>query len=270
MIIALIALFIIGLTVIATVTVATMIDDIRSIRQQQAMKKHPHSRKWRERPTITVISTHQWSAFPLQKKSYRKLVMNKSTTVPQNSLILNPNGSNAIEASSLMDGVQRFNNDQRLATIAITPKLSTPTNIWQLLEVYRIVAQLPFDTLRTLCDVSAKVGVSLSRSDTPSKHSFAYSASSFVMRLANLIVFIYACYAAAIHTQPELLLIYLTAFNFWLLWAFGRYRYFSFTKKCLYVLLSPVSYVYFVYLLIAAPIRPVHSQHFAQNAIIKI
>lgn len=267
MIVALSIMMFIGAVVFISTLTAITISDLRTIKQQKALKRHPYARCWRSRPFITVIST----THPIPAIPYKNTRQNKKTRKsPAPELVLSLQESSSPDRTRLITAVQQFNFDENIMAISFMPRLNLPRSTSELLGLYGIIAKLPFDSLRTACGVNPVQSSYLYRPHKDSLRITTYNYLTFTIKITNALLLIYASYAAAIWSQSELLLIYLLALSLWLIWALGRYPYFSLRKKIAFAVLAPMSFLYFVYQALAAPLRVSDERPHAQNAMIKI
>lgn len=258
----------IGATVLIAVLLALTVSDVLLIRLQRRIKQHPHARRWRERPTIYVVDPTASVATmtDLRSTGYRK--MKVVTLAPSAGLRLHIHSGLQLAPGSLTTALRLLAQSPWRSSVSLVPNMADPTTLIQLLRQYALIAQLPFHILRSLFGTLPINGVVLRRS--PGRYARAYELVAWAIKVLSLVLFIYACVTASFYDQPQLALLFTATLWAWLLWTVGRYPYFSWRKKTLYTMLLPVSFVYFIYLLIAAPFAPLRQRGFLQNGMIVI
>jgi hypothetical protein len=267
MMIALVILFALGSIVTLFIIVGMTLYDIAEIRAKRLINKHPYSRKLRGRPIVHVVVNDVASDELLQsirKNRYKKLAVTAGDSLPTDASVLTIDGSTALEPNSVIDAVHQMAVSGSQKTITITPIITLKYSVTSVFHTYHQLSRLPF--------ASAKAGFGIASHSSLHRgihRNQLYHIGAQLCKVINLILFMYACYSAANLNQPELLLIYLWAMSFWLAWSIIRYPYFSFIRKVGLLALSPVSFIYFVYLTIAAPFGPVSLHVNRRNAIIK-
>jgi hypothetical protein len=256
-------LFIIGLIVLIATVIGLAVNDIQIAKMQRSLHKHPSARRWRRRPTILL-----GTPTPLKdlKKSYRKIAI-ADKSMESDYLILELSDSTVLDQAALINAVQRFNYDASLSKVALLPVVQKPQTARQLLHTYKVIACTPFRILRAILNIDTDN--TLSRSESPSRYSFIYQMSSDVLKFLNCTLLIYALFAAAVLTQPELLLTYILALGSWLTWTISRYPHLSLSQKTSLIMLSPASFVLFTFDALTAPLRISRRQVQTQNAIMK-
>lgn len=260
--------FILSATTLLFVIVGMALDDIHDIKTKRAFKKHPYARKWRKRPQVDIVASDDVFDELLRSvhgSSYKKLRIVNETS-QSSDLQLVATGNVQLARNTVHEAVQRLNANPKLQTVSFTPVVEMPGTTMKLFRTYALLAHLPFVSARSGLNVPSQFSLS-KRNYEPSR---LFMIVTTVLKWGNVLLFVYGCYAAALLNQPELVLLYTCSLAFWLTWSILRYPYFSFAKKIALLILSPASFIYFVFLAIAAPFRPLTQQASSQNAIIKI
>lgn len=263
----LISLMTLGIIVTVYIVIGLTRSDLAEIRTKRLIKKHPNARKLRARPVVHVVINGHATEECLQsirKNRYKKLVMTTEDSLPANSFVLSVDGSTRLEPNSILDAVQQITSDPRRKVVSIAPLITFTHSTLYLFRTYALLVRLPFNAASSGFNVGSRGSLTRGKN----QHQ-VFNTVKQLFKLANLMVFIYASYAAANLNQPELILIYISAFSFWLIWSIMRYPYLSLLHKVWFLLLAPVSYVYFIYLTISAPFASSDLQPTRQNAIIK-
>lgn len=249
-------LFVIGLATALFVAIGMLCNDVAEIRAQRTIKKHPNARRLRERPTIHIVINGTVSdecLASIRRNRYRKLIVSQADTVPIGALVLVIDGNTVLEPNSIREAVRKLLVQQE-ASANVTPGIARIGNTFQLFRAYATLAGIPF--------TMAKSGLGIVRTKT-------FALPLTVFKFMNLLLFVYACYAAAELRQPELVLVYLAALGFWLAWAILRYPYLRPVEKLGLFMLMPVSFVYFIYRTVAAPFESDGRQADRRNVIIR-
>ncbi len=240
------------LLVIATIAFITsitgvMLHDFHAIKVERAYRHHPHARKWRQRPAVTVVGTDDTSAL---RRTYRKLRLSSTPAVDGLTLHL-PHGA-TLPPRGLPQAMHFFALYPK-KSLALLPVITTPTATRQLfLSTYLLLAA-PFALMRS--------GLALPpHRDFPAVthttvHGNGFAAASWAVSIAALYAWSYGTYVALFLQQAELLLGLLVAFAAWSLWAIGRYPFLGFRQKMFFVALLPAALPYFVWRLATAPLR---------------
>lgn len=261
-------LFGLGTIVVLFIIIGMALDDIQDVKTKRAFKEHPHARKWRNRPQVDIVVNDTVSdelLGSIRRSSYKKLCIADATSDNSN-LRLTMTGNVRLARSTVQESVRRLNTNPTTQAVGFTPVVKMPSTTMELFRTYALLAHLPFISARSGFNIPSQFSLSKPGSEAPR----AFAVSIAVLKWSNVALFIYGCYAAALLSQPELVLLYMCSLAFWLTWSILRYPYFSFAKKVALLILSPAAFVYFILLAIASPFGPLTKQASRQNAIIKV
>ena len=114
------------LVVIATIAFITsitgvMMHDFYIIRVERAYRRHPHARKWRQRPVVTVVGADDTSAL---RRTYRKLRL--SPAAAADGLTLHLPHAAMLPPRSLPQATHFFALYPK-KSLALLPVITTPT-----------------------------------------------------------------------------------------------------------------------------------------------
>lgn len=228
------------------ITIGVALHDLRMIRVERMYRQHPHARKWRARPTVTVISAHTVSSL---HQSYRKLqiaaVASDSPTlrVPQHTRLPHDSVRHAVRFLAIYP--TRF--------VPLFPTIATPSTTRELFWSTYLLLAAPFAAMRAGLGVQPHPDFPVLQPQA--SYSYGFACTAWIARCVNLVCFSYALFLATFLEQPALLLGYSVAFSAWALWAIGRYPFIRFTQKILFAMLLPAALIYFLWRLIVAPLR---------------
>lgn len=257
------------------VVIGITMNDIRTVRLQHALRQHPYARKWRQRPTVSVVHPETLtdsSKAAVKHSSYRKI--NMDDTNLSSELLLRIPRSAVIEQTAIMNAVQRFNDRPSKQTVELLPLLDTfPKTTITLFTSHHAMLSAPFAAMRAGYDISPVLST-FPRLDRHQAIGFSattivYDISRRLLHGVHLTFLTYIAYLALAASQPALLVMYISSFLLWAIWSIGSYPHLSFMQKIGYFALLPVSGIYFVYRLATAPFRfmPRHAR--PRNAMIE-
>lgn len=261
----LILLIIIGcigmMTLLATVIGITL-SDIRSLRLNSDFRRHPHARRFRQRPLVSVVIDGEPtddSLKSIRRSNYRKHEIITNEKVINGQLLLTITPDTILERTAISRAVRQFNNDSSMHMIEIMPVLQSPQTVRQFFHFYHKIASAPFITAR------AGLAVTLPRSSWPvlanlemtavTRRTRIYLIMRWLAGIANLYTLVYVGYIAVVLYQPEFFLMYLGTFGAWMLWAMSRYQQLRFRDKLFYLVLAPASLIYFALRSLFTPLR---------------
>lgn len=236
--------------------------DIQKLRLARDIQRHPGARRWRVRPAINIsqddLSPKQLAS--LRKNRYRKLHVNKSVTQPVNALQLSLPTNTLLADNAILSSVHLLASDEQRKAVVMAPALSAATTISQLFTNYYYIAAYPFIAsqfgLRVV--TAQKQWPTMTRSTLMiNRRSILYIIGRWVLQSFNLVTFIYASYLAFILGQSDLILLYAAGFYLWMVWAAILYPSISLAGRIAYIMLLPVSFVYFAHRAIVAPFQGV-------------
>lgn len=236
--------------------------DVREIRQDNEYRQHPYARKWRKRPLVSiVIDGHPTQACLQSIRSwhYRNVQIVSSGSPVDGDLILSMSPDTTIDKPTFLRAVRILNADASISKVELTPIIKYEETVRGLLSSYRLVATAPFTAARM------GLGVSLPQSSLPvlarvqtaplSIRSKLYLLLRWVVQIANISAVVFAIYLALAIHQPDILLLYMATFSFWLLWSIARYKQMTLGQKIGLLGLAPVSLGSFLYYCVSAPLR---------------
>lgn len=241
-----IALILLGGIILLFVLIGMARYDMANFRLKKIIVKTPYAKSLRARPTVYITTPGL-----VNKSHYKKLLTLPEKSPTPNVLLLHTNESLVLKPRVFIQAVQGLTTGIFKA-VALTPILTIRPTIPSLFHTYATLAQLPIDVARAGLGISPRIGLH----KHGNKVTHHYERLALVAKIVNLIIFIYACYAASKLHQPELILMYIFALSFWLIWSILRYPYFSVAKKVQLLALAPITFVYFIYLVIIGPFRP--------------
>lgn len=251
---------IVGAIVLLYVVIGITLDDIKSIRRQRDMTRHPNARRWRHRPVVTILANDGGaSVLVAVRREYRKVAIRNESHGAE-GLVLTLPATTTLPPSSFRSTVQRFNAEPSLRTVDIMPAFDRiPSSVFALMMMHHAMLAAPLAAARSGYGVPSRPGllIRMINTDAPavSPRITAHTIFSILAHTIHLIGFAVALYAACVLLRPELLVIYLGGFIMWAILAIGRYPSASFSTKLFAVALLPVSGVYFAYRLTSAPFR---------------
>lgn len=259
---------------LTTVLAGMTVHDVRSIKTRREIKRRPYARKWRGRPTVSVLIDGEPAdecLKSIRKSNYRKLKIATDGSDATGEFILKVPSQAVLPRGAVKEAVLHSNGSPTLQSIELLPAIQRmPMTTRELFGHYYVMLYAPLASMHT--------GLNLTRIDSPypllvrrsaSPRSRPLTALLLMFHVLNLMVFIYATYIVVSSLQPELLLIYLVGFTLWGVWSITRYPYASSNLKIIFLLLFPVSFIYFIYRLITAPLRFINLRPLPRNAIIK-
>lgn len=253
--IPLVVVITIGILTIMFVIVGMARNDFQEIRTKQMMRRHPNARAMRSRPLVNIVisgTLTEASLKSIRTGRYKKHVVTQAAEVSNNALIYNLDGSSKLMPGSLLTAVQQLSINPKRKSVPITPLISFEESTVGIFRIYAKLASIPFTEARAGFGLTAIHTLSYA---TLHSRDHLVKRATLIATSLNFIVIMYACYAAAMLHQPEIILIYTCALGFWLTWCVIRYPYFSFIQKIGLLVLMPVSFSYFMYVALAAPIR---------------
>ena len=249
--------FVAGWAIVAIL--ALTLYDVRTIQLEKAVRQHPHARRWRNRPAISVVSSKTLSATAeqaIRHGTYRKVTFIDSGS----ELLLSMNGSEHLYKTALRHSVTRLQYNQKTRFVEIIPTLAFPETTQQFFEAYRAIALAPFIKLRAVLNIQPprRRWPTLShRQLTVTWREHYYALITWALLVTNALLFIYVGYIAIALGQPEYLLAYIIVFCLWLAWSIANHPHVSSWQKVAFLLLAPASLGYFLWRVFAAPLTSI-------------
>jgi hypothetical protein len=252
------ALIALGMVVVVVLTTGIALHSIRAIRMQHAFAKHPHARRWRSKPLITVTTEdgEPTRHIVALRPQYRKLVSNRENT--DTDFLLWLPARTVLNPHDLPSSVRQFSYDPTLYSTPLLPVISTPQSLSEFLHAYSLIIGAPLAQARAglFVDPVRSFPYIVNQSvSAPPYRTQLYAIYGWLFGVIALLVFLFAFHMAIVMNRPELLLAYLCGFSLWCAWAIGRYPYLALHTKILFILLFPTSLGYFLYRLFVAPVR---------------
>ncbi len=260
------ALIIIAGCILAISSIATIVGitiyDIHAIRLDKQFRRHPHARRWRNRPLVSVVIDGEPSVASLasiRRNNYRKVEIVADGQPVNGQLVLSLAPDAVIERTTISQAVRQFNNQASKSQVETIPVLQPPQTLRQFFHNYYLIASAPFIAVRTGLGIKQPYSpwpvIVRLQSAGMTRQTRLYIAFRWLTHIANLAVLLYVGYVAVVLYQPEFLLMYLAGFGLWMVWAISSYRYLSFGQKITYLLLAPASLIYFAFRCLTAPFR---------------
>lgn len=245
-----------SISTIATVIGITM-HDIKTAR----LEKQPFA----YRPLISIVVDDDISdkTFKsIKKNNYRNKEIVFVGEQPRGEAIVTLPSQSVLHRNAISRAARRLANDPRLDSIEIVPVLQPPQRLLQLLRLYVDIALLPFIGVRTAFGITKRKSTRWpllvrQKSSQHTARTIIFRIFSWMTATINALFLVYVCYLAVWLSQPEFLMIYLTAFVIWMAMAIWQYEYFTLRQKLMYFLLLPTSFGAFVVLALYAPLVPV-------------
>lgn len=241
--------FALSIIIFFAVFISIALHDFRIIRVERTYQRHPYARKWLQRPMMTVTGT---TDIAYLRREYRHL---KATSSTDQTVTLHIPHQLHLQRHSLKHAM-RFHAEYHTKSIPLLPVITIPSTLHQLFRSTYLLLVAPFALMR------AGLGIVQPHSDFPyitrrSNHSWhsIFAVIVWTISLMNMAGFCYAVYLALSLQQSELLVCYLAAFWLWSVWAIGRYPSLRFRQRLFFVGLLPATVIYFLWRLVAAPVR---------------
>lgn len=247
---------------LAFVVTGITYDDLRHIRLERALRHHPFARRWRQRPTVSVVLREGGGSDAarrsLKNGSYRKYMVVQNRNEPHDAITLFLDADTTLPKTAIIDAVHRFAHSPNLTSVEIPPVIPLPATVRQLFRHYRLIALAPL--------ASARTGLHIAIGDTPfprlSRHAhthgsvkYAYETFRLVVQACAIIALLGCLHAALVLYQSDFLLAYIGGFGLWLSWAIFRYPSLSLRARFFYFLAMPAALPYFTILTLSAPLR---------------
>lgn len=233
----------IGLALIIGVS----LHDIRAVWRQQAQRRHPHARRYRQRPLVSVIS--DGSSLVLRRQlGYRNHEWIDAAHTPRGEYILQLNG-HFIPNDALRRAVITLASQPAMRHVELPRRLSAPTTLWQLLANYRTIAgDLALKARGGLNIYPASASTVLLRRQQirPTIADYCYRGIGVIALPTVAYGGAMAVSMALLFRQPQLLMAVLTGWGLWLGLAILWHDQLTTRQKLGYLAVAPVSLGYFV------------------------
>jgi hypothetical protein len=245
-------LFFVTITTCAIVITATLIGvtllDVILIRQKQLYAKHPHARRWRHRPFISLIGTAK------QHLGYRKIEYIEADQQPKGELVAYTVSSIYLNKEILNQLIWEFNARPNLAQITLSPRISDPKTFIQLIKNYFYIATDVFRRSRAGLGIyqTKPTQPVIQRVDTLQTQwqTYWHGLYQFVAAMNAILIPIavtYIVYIALSTKQPDMLTIVLCSFGIFMAASIWGHEAMTFKQKVFYSLLLPVTPIIFYF-----------------------
>lgn len=224
---------------ICLVIVAITLYDLRTIRQEKALRKHPYARRWRRKPA--TIMQHV--------------------------------GKNTLSKTSLRDAKHQLQYRPHARFVEIIPPQQFPEATRQFFAAYKRFADMPLIKLRSVLNVQplAHNWPTVSRQpQLAMKRDYIYPAAGWVLAVCHIWLLLYATYIAIAASDVAYLMAYMSLFGVWLGWSIMSYPQLGMVQKISYLLLMPAAFGFFLWRIVSAPFRPLRFIRIRAGAIIDI
>ena len=255
----------IGIAWLLITIIGVTIHDIRVVAFMREQRQHPHARRWRTRPLVSVIYADEPSDDQLStiaKSNHKKHEIVKVGKKARGQMLLTLPNNDVLANDSLRNAVRKIQYYVSHRRVEIVPVFRSPQTITELFSLYKRLALLPFVSFREAMNITTAPSLWPVLSDkntyVPTWRDTTYATTKWIVSVTNLAVLCYICFFAFMTAQPDLLLLYVAGFGLWMLWSIASYPYFSFTQKLTLFALSPISLWYFGYLALRAPFVQIH------------
>lgn len=243
-----------GSIVFGALLIGISLYDIREIRHARAYRLHPHARRYRQRPLVSVVirgEPTEQCLQSLQHTSYRKLQVIASPSQKINGdLILTLPRAAILPKHAIRQAVIELSSRPNLSSLEVPVKIMSPTTLGELFGAYR-------DTMRSLFRKSrAGLGISppstaarlLTRTTSQETSAWqkVYTVSAAVAPLPALASGGLALYMLLVPGQAQPFMTLLAYLGLFMLLAIWWHDQLSFMQKVTYTILMPISIWYFL------------------------
>jgi hypothetical protein len=239
------------------------INDIRSIKLAKQLRLHPYSRKFRNRPLVSIITDKEPTEeclISIRRSNYKKIEIITDIVLAKGSYILSMSGDTVLERTAISQAVMKLNANPQTALIELVPTIKSPQTLHSFFTFYHQIVTAPFIHVRAGLDsystYTPRPIIIRPTGTLPMWRAYTYMSLRLLGKFANLSTLAYCVYIAVALLQPEFLLGYLLAFSLWTVWSLFSSRQLSLSQKITYSLLFPASLGYFVYRCAISPFWP--------------
>jgi hypothetical protein len=211
---------------VSLVIVAITLYDVRAIRQEKALRKHPYARRWRRKPATSIQYV----------------------------------GENVLPKVSLRDAKHQLQYQPHARFVEIIPPQQFPEVTRQFFAMYRRFADMPLIKLRSILNTRSSLHNWPMVSRQPQrvmKRDYMYPAAGWVVAVCHIWLLFYVTYVAVAAGDIAYLVTYISLFCLWLGWSIMNYPQLAMVQRIGYLLLIPASLSYFLWRVFAALFRPV-------------
>jgi hypothetical protein len=258
MILIFILIMILFIAITCAVLIGVSVHDIRAIHRERAIKIHPHAKKWRERPLVSIIidgtPTEACLASIKNNKYRKKEIITHSSQIPKGDFIIKIHSTVILMPTAILNAVHELNSRQSLQYVELSQHLNNLTNLRQLLNNYQLFAREVFQKSRS--------GLTISLGNTPqvvmSRRSHTqlslknkvwnslYGTIAILTKIILPFLLMYALYLAFALQQSDALLSVLAIFSVFMTLAIWGHGQLLFVRKLQYFSLLPVSLGFFI------------------------
>jgi len=231
------------LTIGIVVLVGITLHDIRETAWLRSYRRHPHAKRYRERPMIFIDSQKISSAQLMSlRKSYRKLTL---TTASKYIFILET--PPAFSKDALKNAIMRLNSQPSLGSYEISPALAPAETLPQLFENYRHIANDLFRKSRSGLGIYTPTSVSVIQKSHIQRTSRdkLYTLLATAAKLPLPLLLIWVAYMGIVVGISEVLLATLQSFGLFMIAALWWHDQLTLRQKISYALLLPITIWYF-------------------------
>lgn len=232
-----------GLFIASYIAIGTTLHEISLHKLSLAQKRHPHARRWRKRPFVTIV-TQQPAKEIAKQIGYRRSNIATVPTSDADFYLTLPAGL-SVNKRAFQQSVMRLNANNASQTALLLPVLSKPTSLSQMMVHFRTMLSAPLVQATSGLPVTATSDYHLiSLRSKRSKKDYCFIGLRLLFSIVNVGVIFYALYVAITLQRPELLVTYLSLFSLFTIWAIGSYPYLALNQKLGYFSLFPAAIPY--------------------------
>ncbi len=245
-------IFIIAIAVTTLLIIATclFVADIRSIQTEKQYRLHPYARRWRRRPTISLVGTDSGAQLKDMRRHYKHMYDDCDGELQ----LLHTNG--ILDPSKILPAVRRLDTAP-IDSVVLYPHMTKPQTLRDFMRTYIYILSSP------LAETRAEIGARptgyhtvLVRSNAARRPiAILYELIAFIGSLAAIWGAAWSVFLAVTTPNTSLLLIVIALLAGWTLWSIGRYPCLSFAHKVWYAALLPAALGYIIYRSISMPFR---------------
>ena len=228
----------IGLVTLIGIT----LHDIRETAWLRSYRRHPHAKRYRERPMVFVdlkgVSSAQLKSL---RKHYRNLTLitsSKYTLVLETPL--------SLPKDALKNAIMRLNSQPSLGSYEISPALAPAETLPQLFENYRHIANDLFRKSRSGLGIyTADAPIMQTSNIQQTGRDKLYAALAITAKLPLPLLLIWLSYTGIVRGISEVLLAGLLSFGLFMITALWWHDQLTLRQKVSYALLLPITIWYF-------------------------
>lgn len=243
-------MIILGIMVTVYTAIGTTLSELSAHTVSMAQLRHPHSRKWRKRPSVAIVTD---PADPLPKIGYRNSVVTHTHSTVTELILRIPLGM-TIDKAALRQAIMSLNAQPTKQSIGILPTPQQPTTLRRLLHQYRAILSAPFTQAASGLGVGVASPYHMTATSLrATKKDIVFAIAKPLTATMHVLFIGYSLYAATFLQRPELLLTYTAGFTLWAIWAIGTYPRVSLPQKFTYFGLLPAAIPYLLWRALTQP-----------------